>query len=139
MGALPIVLRFCSCTASLRGPVLYRKMILPLTDGGYRVIVLYMVGCGRSDKPANRSDQADTRHVNWAEELVLALDLQQTTLFCQNWGGLIGLRLVEMHPNRFRGVIAANAALPGGPTTTIGPPNYPRPDGPTFAAWLNYS
>ena len=72
-------------------------------------------------------------------ELLLTLDLQQVTLFGQDWGGLIGLRLVALHPIRFSGVIAGNTALPGGPAVTIGPPSHPKPPGPTFAEWLEYS
>lgn len=118
---------------------LYRKMITPLAAAGYRVIAPDLIGFGRSDKPTNRSDYTYTRHVNWVEELLLALDLQQITLFGQDWGGLIGLRLVASHPNRFSGVIAGNTALLGGPPVTIGPPSHPRPPGLTFAEWLDYS
>jgi haloalkane dehalogenase len=118
---------------------LYRKMIPPLVAAGYRVIVPDLIGFGRSDKPTNRSDYTYTRHVNWVEELLLGLDLQDTTLFCQDWGGLIGLRLVAAHSDRFSGVVAANTGLFGGPAVTIGPPDHPRPDGVTFAEWLNYS
>jgi haloalkane dehalogenase len=118
---------------------LYRKMIPPLAAAGYRVIAPDLIGFGRSDKPTNRSDYTYTRHVDWVEELLLALDLQQVTLFCQDWGGLIGLRLVALHPDRFSGVIAGNTALLGGPQVTIGPPSHPLPPGPTFAEWLQYS
>ncbi len=118
---------------------LYRKMIPPLAAAGYRVIAPDLIGFGRSDKPINRSDYSYARHTDWIEELVLTLDLNEITLFCQDWGGLIGLRLVGAHPDRFAGVIAGNTALPGGPAITIGPPDHPKPAGPTFAEWLNYS
>ncbi len=118
---------------------LYRKMIPPLVLAGYRVIAPDLIGFGRSDKPTNRSDHTYTRHVNWIEELLLALDLQQITLFCQDWGGLIGLRLVALHPERFAGVIAANTLLLGGPPVTIGPPSHPLPPGLTFPQWLQFS
>lgn len=118
---------------------LYRKMIPPLAAAGYRVIAPDLIGFGRSDKPTNRSDYTYTRHVNWVAELLLALDLQQVTLFCQDWGGLIGLRLVALHPDRFSGVIAGNTGLSGGPPVTIGPPSHPEPEGLTFAQWLEYS
>jgi len=118
---------------------LYRKMIVPLAAAGYRVIAPDLIGFGRSDKPTNRSDYTYTRHVNWIAELLVALDLQQTTLFCQDWGGLIGLRLVAAYPERFSGVIAGNTSLSGGPPVTIGPPSHPKPPGPTFAEWLEYS
>jgi haloalkane dehalogenase len=118
---------------------LYRKMIPPLAAAGYRVIAPDLIGFGRSDKPTNRSDYTATRHVNWIAELVVALDLQETTLFCQDWGGLIGLRIVALYPERFSAVIAGNTGLPGGPPVTFGPPSHPEPPGLTFAEWLEYS
>ena len=118
---------------------LYRKMIPPLAAAGYRVIAPDLIGFGRSDKPTARTDYTHTRHVNWISELLLALDLQETTLFCQDWGGLIGLRLVALYPERFSAVIAGNTSLSGSPPVTIGPPSHPKPEGPTFAEWLEYS
>ena len=93
---------------------LYRKMIPELTAAGHRVVAPDLVGFGRSDKPARREDYTYERHVAWMAGVLGALDLQGTTLFCQDWGGLIGLRLVAEHPERFARVVAANTGLPTG-------------------------
>ncbi len=93
---------------------LYRWMIPPLVRSGLRVIAPDLIGFGRSDKPAAVSDHSYRRHVQWVRELLLALDLGTVTLFCQDWGGLIGLRLVAEAPHRFNGVVAANTFLPTG-------------------------
>ena len=94
---------------------LYRRMIPILTDAGLRAVAPDLVGFGRSDKPANRTDYTYARHVEWLRSLVFgALDLQGVTLVCQDWGGLLGLRLVGEHPDRFARVVAANTFLPTG-------------------------
>ena len=93
---------------------LYRKMIPPLVANGHRVVAPDLIGFGRSDKPALRSDYTFERHVDWMSAWLLGLDLKGMTLFCQDWGGLIGLRLVARFPERFTGVIAANTGLPAG-------------------------
>jgi len=93
---------------------LYRKMIPGLVEAGHRVVAPDLVGFGRSDKPARREDYTYERHVAWMAGVVGALDLQGTTLFCQDWGGLLGLRLVAEHPERFARVVAANTGLPTG-------------------------
>ncbi|HSG89648.1 MAG TPA: haloalkane dehalogenase [Pseudomonadales bacterium] len=91
---------------------LYRKMIPVLVDAGLRVIAPDLVGFGRSDKPAARSDYTYARHVHWIEGLVKALDLEDVTLVCQDWGGLIGLRVLTQNPDRFARVVVANTGLP---------------------------
>jgi haloalkane dehalogenase len=93
---------------------LYRKMVPGLVAAGHRVVAPDLVGFGRSDKPARREDYTYARHVAWMAGVLGALDLQGTTLFCQDWGGLIGLRLVAEHPERFARVVAANTGLPTG-------------------------
>jgi len=94
---------------------LYRHMIPPLVDAGLRCIAPDLVGFGRSDKPAHRSDYTYARHVAWLRSHVFdALDLRGITLVCQDWGGLLGLRLVAAEPDRFDGVVAANTYLPTG-------------------------
>jgi haloalkane dehalogenase len=93
---------------------LYRKMIPLLVAGGYRVIAPDLIGFGRSDKPAERADYTFERHVDWMSAWLKQLDLKGLTLFCQDWGGLIGLRLVARFPERFAAVIAANTGLPAG-------------------------
>ena len=94
---------------------LYRKMIPVLLDGGYRVIAPDLIGFGRSDKPAEQEDYTYARHVEWVRSLLFdRLDLTDIVLVCQDWGGLIGLRLVAEHPERFAAVVAANTGLPDG-------------------------
>ncbi|WP_352311614.1 alpha/beta fold hydrolase, partial [Psychrobacter sp. W2-37-MNA-CIBAN-0211] len=72
---------------------LYRKMIPILVAAGHRVIVPDLIGFGRSDKPSQRSDYTYQRHVDWIKSFVLQLELTNITLVCQDWGGLIGLRM----------------------------------------------
>ena len=91
---------------------LYRKMIPPLADAGHRVVAPDFIGFGRSDKPSERSDYTYARHVNWLKSFLDALDLNDITLFCQDWGGLIGLRAAAERPDRFARIVAANTGLP---------------------------
>ncbi|WP_373081537.1 haloalkane dehalogenase [Zhongshania sp.] len=93
---------------------LYRKMIPPLATAGFRVIAPDLIGFGRSDKPSERSDYTYQRHVDWLRALLVQLDLQDITLFCQDWGGLLGLRLLAEEQDRFRRTVAANTMLPTG-------------------------
>jgi haloalkane dehalogenase len=93
---------------------LYRFMIPPLVAAGFRVIAPDLVGFGRSDKPTRIEDYSYARHISWMSEWLLALDLGQVTLFCQDWGSLIGLRLVTAYPERFSHVVLANGGLPTG-------------------------
>ncbi|GAC1411882.1 MAG: haloalkane dehalogenase [Actinomycetota bacterium] len=93
---------------------LYRTMIPVLLEAGHRAVAPDLVGFGRSDKPADRNDYTYQRHIDWMLAVVEALDLRNITLFCQDWGGLIGLRLVADHPQRFSRVIASNTFLPTG-------------------------
>jgi haloalkane dehalogenase len=94
---------------------LYRKVIPVLTGAGMRVVAPDLVGFGRSDKPAEVTDHSYARHVEWVRALAFdALDLRGVTLVGQDWGGLIGLRLVAEHPDRFSAVVAANTGLPTG-------------------------
>jgi haloalkane dehalogenase len=95
---------------------LYRNFVPPLVARGHRVLAPDLVGFGRSDKPAHRSDYTFERHVDWMSAWLTALALDRITLFCQNWGGLIGLRLVARFPDRFAAVVAANTGLPVGGT-----------------------
>ena len=107
---------------------LYRKIIPALAARGHRVIAPDLIGFGRSDKPAERSDYTYERHVAWMSEWLIGLDLTAITLFCQDWGGLIGLRLVAAFPERFAALVIANTGLPVGSGMTEG-----------FKAWLNFS
>jgi haloalkane dehalogenase len=93
---------------------LYRKMIPILVAAGHRVIAPDLVGFGRSDKPSRRQDYSYQRHVDWMQALLEQLRLERITLVCQDWGGLIGLRLAAENPERFARVVAANTMLPTG-------------------------
>ncbi len=77
---------------------LYRKMIPVFVSAGLRAVAPDLVGFGRSDKPANREDYTYLRHVNWMTRLIQKLDLSMMTLVCQDWGGVIGLRVAAEHP-----------------------------------------
>lgn len=109
---------------------LYRTMIPPLTAAGHRCVAPDLVGFGRSDKPTPRTEYTYQRHLDWLREVVLdRLGLDGITLVCQDWGGLLGLRLVAEHPDRFRRVVAANTFLPTGD----------RDPGEAFKAWRTFS
>ena len=93
---------------------LYRKMIGPVVEAGYRVIAPDLIGFGKSDKPTERSDYTYQRHLDWIRQVIIQLDLKNITLVCQDWGGLLGLRLVAEHLDLFSRVLAANTMLPTG-------------------------
>lgn len=93
---------------------LYRHMIGPVAAAGYRVVAPDLIGFGRSDKPLDGKAYSYARHVAWMREWVEALDLRDITLACQDWGSLIGLRLLTAMPDRFAGVVLANGGLPAG-------------------------
>ena len=90
----------------------FRKMIPPLVAAGYRVIAPDLVGFGRSDKPAQRSDYTLANHVAWMNRFVRELGLTDITLVAQDWGGHIGLRVVADNMERFSRVLATNTGLP---------------------------
>jgi haloalkane dehalogenase len=109
---------------------LYRKMIPLLVESGFRVVAPDLIGFGRSDKPERRTDYTYQRHVEWMRSaLIDRLGLENITLVCQDWGGLIGLRLVAAHPERFGRVVAANTGLPTGDA----------PASEAFLGWQRFS
>ena len=87
---------------------LYRRMIPVLAAAGLRAVAIDLVGFGRSDKPADRGDYTYQAHVDWTWAAIETIDLDGITLVGQDWGGLIGLRLVGEHPDPFARVVAAN-------------------------------
>jgi len=109
---------------------LYRTVIPPLIAAGLRAIAVDLVGFGQSDKPASRADYTYLRHVGWLESVVVDhLDLTDVTMFCHDWGGLLGLRLVAQHSERFARVVAANTFLPTGDQSPGG----------DFLSWREFS
>jgi haloalkane dehalogenase len=109
---------------------LYRKMIPVLVDAGLRAVAPDLVGFGRSDKPDAQDDYTYARHVEWMRAALFdRLDLRDLTLVGQDWGGLVGLRLVAENPDRFARVVAANTGLPTG--------DQKMSD--AFLAWQRYS
>ncbi len=109
---------------------LYRHMVPTLVAAGHRVIVPDQVGFGRSDKPSEMTDYTYSRHIAWMSSLVFDhLDLSDVTFFGQDWGGLVGLRLVTAQPDRFSRVVVANTGLPTGD----------QPPSEAFRAWQKFS
>ncbi|HZU75812.1 MAG TPA: haloalkane dehalogenase, partial [Dehalococcoidia bacterium] len=106
---------------------LYRRMI-PALQGSGRVIVPDLVGFGRSDKPAADNAYSYRSHVRWLRKLVEALELERITLVCQDWGGLLGLRVVAQAPERFARLVVMNTGLPDG-----------RDLGPAFLRWRRFA
>jgi haloalkane dehalogenase len=105
---------------------LYRTMLPVLAEAGLRAIAADLPGFGRSDKPADVGDYSFARFVEWVRAFAFdSLGLTGITLVGQDWGGLIGLRLVAEHPGRFARVVAANTGLPTG--------DQPMPD-----VWLRF-
>lgn len=107
---------------------LYRKMIGPVVAAGYRVLAPDLIGFGKSDKPTSKACFTYAAHVGWMLDWFDALGLDRVLLACQDWGSLIGLRMVAARPERFAGVVLSNGGLPEGQD----PP-------PAFAAWRNFS
>jgi haloalkane dehalogenase len=108
---------------------LYRKMIPVITAAGLRAVAPDLIGFGRSDKPTKRADYTYARHVEWMWSCVTQLGLQGITLVCQDWGSLIGLRLVGEHPDAFARVVVGNGGMPTG--------DQQMPE--AFLAWRKFS
>ncbi len=137
---------------------LYREMIPVLTEAGHRAIAPDMIGMGKSDKPIELTAHTYDQHVAWTWQFIESQNLQNITLFCQDWGGVIGLRLVGEHPERFARVVVANSTLPNIPAG-MNPFKFPEVveidcsmgdfppqgmlDAPNqierFQAWINWS
>ncbi|MFZ1741566.1 MAG: haloalkane dehalogenase [Pontixanthobacter sp.] len=107
---------------------LYRKMIGPVVDAGYRVIAPDLIGFGKSDKPTSKANFTYAGHVAWMREWFDTLELNNVILACQDWGSLVGLRLVAAMPDRFAAVVLSNGGLPAGQE----PP-------PAFAKWRAFA
>lgn len=107
---------------------LYRKMI-PILSRDFRVIAPDLIGFGKSDKFVNREEYTYQNHIGWISTFIEKLDLKNITLFCQDWGGLLGLRIITEMENRFSMVIASNTTLPTG--------NITMPE--SFLKWREFS
>ncbi len=107
---------------------LYRKIIPILVSNGKRVIAPDLIGFGKSDKPASREDYSYANHIMWVETLIKKLDLKNIIFFAQDWGGLIGLRLLAKYPDLYEGLVVSNSGLPVGSGATDG-----------FMQWLDFS
>lgn len=108
---------------------LYRKMIPLFAAEGFRVIAPDLIGFGKSDKLGAVQDYSYVNHVSWLEQFVLGLRLRKIHLVCQDWGGLLGLRVLARNPDRFSAVVTANTGLPDG--------TRPLPE--AFQRWLEHS
>ena len=108
---------------------LYRKMIPILSKNNFRVISPDLIGFGKSDKLIDKSEYSYQKHIDWLTTFILKLDLNDITLFCQDWGGLTGLRIITEMSERFSKVIASNTTLPTG--------KAPIPE--SFVKWRSFS
>ena len=91
---------------------LYRKMIPVLVDGGHRVIAMDHLGMGRSDKPIDVEYYSYLGHVDRLEKFIKDLNLEHITLFCQDWGSVIGLHVAGEHPEWFDRLVVGDGTLP---------------------------
>lgn len=96
---------------------LYRKMIPPLAAAGFRVIAPDLIGFGKSDKPTKIKDYSYARHERWLLACLDTLELDDITLFVQDWGSLLGLRIAGLYPDRFARIMVSNGMLPIGEGT----------------------
>lgn len=108
---------------------LYRHMIPIFVEAGYRTIAPDLIGFGKSDKPTKMEDYTYQRHVDWMKEFITELDLTGINLFCQDWGGLIGLRCAAEMEDRFSRIVAGNTGLSIGKGTPSD----------AFLQWREYS
>jgi haloalkane dehalogenase len=108
---------------------LYRKMIPIVAGAGCRVVAPDLFGFGKSDKFADAEDYSYAMHVESIKTLIERLELRNITLVCQDWGGLIGLRVAAENEERFARILAANTGLP------TGDEEMPK----AFKLWLAFS
>lgn len=107
---------------------LYRKMIPQLLEAGFRCLAPDLIGFGKSDKPSDIAFYSYDRHISWLKQWRDAVVPQPAALFCQDWGGLLGLRMVGEEPEKFSCVVASNTFLPTGGTPS-----------PAFLAWREFA
>lgn len=108
---------------------LYRTIIPPLVEAGYRVLAPDLIGFGRSDKPARQEDYTYLRHVEWVTSWLESVDLTGVMAVVQDWGSLIGLRVAAEQSERFQNLVIANGFLP----------TADRPVNPAFRVWRTFA
>jgi haloalkane dehalogenase len=108
---------------------LYRKLLPLFANAGLRAVAPDLIGFGRSDKPTRREDYTYQAHLDWLRAFIESQRLTGMTLLCQDWGGLLGLRLASEMPDRFSRLVAANTFLPTG--------DQPMPK--AFFRWREFS
>ncbi len=94
---------------------LYRSMIPLCVHAGLRAVAPDLIGFGKSSKPVHWQDHRYQAHCDWLRQLIERLDLRDITLFCQDWGSLIALRLATQAERRFARIVVTNGALPDSP------------------------
>lgn len=117
---------------------LYRSMIPPCVAAGHRVVAPDLIGFGRSSKPTRIADYSYQRHCDWLRAFLEALDLRSITLFCQDWGSLLGLRLAAELEPRFARIVVGNGFLPAG-RPPGGSPLRGLGNAAAFLAWRGYA
>ena len=90
---------------------LWRKVIPPVRDAGYRCIAPDYAGFGRSDKPTDLAWYSYDRHSELMSALVDELDLRDAVAVVHDWGGPIGLRLAVEHADRFSAMVVMDTGL----------------------------
>jgi haloalkane dehalogenase len=107
---------------------LYRKMIPILVDAGFRVLAPDLIGFGKSDKPDTQEFYTYARHVDWLTQWRDAVEPRPAAMFCQDWGGLLGLKMLGDDPSKFACAVASNTFLPIGTGAS-----------PAFHAWREFA
>jgi len=90
---------------------LWRKLIPPVRDAGFRCIAPDLAGFGRSDKPTDIDFYTYDRHVELAGTLLEDLDLTGATVVVHDWGGPIGLRLAVEQAARIERLVILDTGL----------------------------
>ena len=108
---------------------LYRKMIPGIVAAGHRAVAPDLIGFGRSDKPSDQADYSFQRHIDWVTAFLVQMDLRGVTLFGQDWGAVLGLRVAAENEERFARIVIGNGGLPTGD----------RPPNEAFMRWQKFS
>ncbi len=90
---------------------LWRKVIPPVRDAGYRCIAPDLAGFGGSDKPVDLDWYSYDRHTEMTATLLEELDLRGATVVVHDWGGPIGLRLAVEQAERIERIVILDTGL----------------------------